>query len=105
MENWIEVVLSVLSGLIVIIPVLAKLVNVVKTSVQEKNWSTVMTLVIQFMQEAEETYENGDDKKQYVLDALNACEAALNYDIEEEKISSMIDSICTAAKTINVTKE
>ena len=50
--NWVEIVVSILSGLAVCIPLVVQLVNVVRASVKEKNWSQIMTIVLDLMKQA-----------------------------------------------------
>jgi hypothetical protein len=60
-----------------------------------------MALVIRLMTEAENLYETGAERKEYVMSTIKGMEDVLNYDINEEVIGSMIDSIVAASKTIN----
>ena len=41
---WIQIAISILSGIAVAIPLIIKLVNVVKDSVKEKNWNLLMKM-------------------------------------------------------------
>ena len=107
MENinfWIEIVTAVLTGLVAIIPVVIKLVDVVKKAAKEKNWKTVVQIVIALMKEAEQNYTDGAEKKQYVLSSIKAMEASLQYDIDEKAIGELIDAIADATKKINTNK-
>jgi hypothetical protein len=36
--EWLEIIISILSGLLVTIPLVVKLVEYIKKAVQEKNW-------------------------------------------------------------------
>lgn len=100
-NDWINVIVSVLSGLAVCIPLIVKLVEYIRKSIKEKNWSSLMTLVLRLMTEAEELYETGAERKEYVMGTIKGMEDILNYDIDENVISAMIDSIVAASKTIN----
>jgi hypothetical protein len=53
------------------------------------------------MTEAEKNYSTGAERKQYVMDTIKTMEDTLNYDVDENVISAMIDSIVAASKTIN----
>ena len=55
--NWVEIVVSILSGLAVCIPLVVKLVQSVKAAVQEKNWSQIVAIVLDLMQQAGVTEE------------------------------------------------
>jgi hypothetical protein len=100
-----EIILSIISGLTVCIPLVIKLIEWVRKAHQEKNWAPVMQLVLKFMAEAEELYETGAERKQYVLAAVKEIKASLNYEIDMEVVGTMIDAICAASKKINVKKK
>ena len=107
MENinfWIEIVIAVLTGLATCIPLAIKLVEVIKDSVRNKNWTPMMQLVLRLMAEAEENYSTGVEKKEYVLDSINAMKDSLNYDIDMDAVGSLIDAIILTSKKINVNK-
>ena len=101
MEKWIELIIAVLSGLIATIPLAIQLVKYVKAAIQEKNWSKIMQLVLNLMTEAERNYATGAERKKFVMDSIETIKDTLNYQIDMEQISSMIDAIVAASKTIN----
>ncbi len=102
MEIWVQIIVPILTGLAATIPLVVKLVDVIKESYKEKNWKTVVQLVIALMKEAENNFTDGADKKQYVLSSIKAMEASLHYDVDEEAIGALVDSIIEATKYINV---
>lgn len=104
-NDWVNLIVSILSGLAVCIPVVVKLVQYIKENAKEKNWSNLMQLVLQLMTEAEKIYSTGAERKEYVMVTIKAMENTLNYDINEAVLSTMIDSIITATKKINVEKK
>lgn len=104
-NDWVNLIVSILSGLAVCIPVVVKLVQYIKENAKEKNWSSLMQLVLQLMTEAEKIYSTGAERKEYVMVTIKAMENTLNYDINEAVLSTMIDSIITATKKINVEKK
>lgn len=101
MENWIQIIVSIISGLLVCIPLVIKLVEYVIKAIQEKNWQNVMQLVLRLMTEAEKNFETGAERKEYVMDSILAMKDTLNCEIDMDAISAMIDSICDASKIIN----
>ena len=98
---WLQVVISVLSGIAVLIPLCAKLVKYIQLSVKEKNWNNMLKLVMNLMEKAEGMFDNGAERKEWVLAELEAVSSTLNYDIDWDVVSDMIDAICSAAKIIN----
>lgn len=104
MENvsiWVEIIVSIITGLVICIPLVIKMVQFIKTAIKEKNWAPMMQLVLKLMAEAEENYSTGAEKKAYVIDSIKALEGTLNYDIDEDAIGAIIDSVILATKQIN----
>lgn len=100
-NEWVNLVVSILSGIAVCVPLVVKLVQYIQVAVKEKNWSSLMQLVLKLMAEAEKLYDNGAARKAYVMTTIKAMENTLNYDVDENVIGEMIDAIALASKTIN----
>lgn len=104
--KWIEIGIAVLTGLSVCIPLVLKLVAVVKANTQEGNWNEIVKIVVAQMVEAEKNYTEGAAKKAWVMNQMRVLAKSLNFnytEIEELKVSELIDAICAGAKIINVT--
>ena len=101
-NNWVDLIVAVLSGLAVCVPLVIKLVQYIRAAIKEKNWPGLMQIVLNLMSEAEQNYSTGAERKAYVIAAVKAMEKTLNYDVDEETIGIMIDLIITATKKINV---
>ena len=102
--SWVDIVVSILSGLAVCIPLVVQLVNVVRTSVKEKNWSQIVAIVLDLMKEAETLFSDGATKKAYVMSSVESAAKSINYnydDVAKQKVSDMIDAICATAKIVN----
>ena len=101
---WIQAIVSILSGIAVLIPLAVKLIEYVKKNTQEKNWSQMLVLVMNLMAKAEEMFDKGADRKEWVLSELHAMAHTLNYEIDWDVVSEMIDKICDVSKEINPPK-
>lgn len=99
--NWIDLVLCILAGVATAIPLIAKLVSFVKTNVREKNWGKLLNLVMILMGEAEDMFVVGAEKKEWVLKRLQILSSTLDYDVDLEAVSDLIDSLCAMSKTVN----
>lgn len=102
--SWVDIVVSIMSGLAVCIPLVVKLVNVVSTYVKEKNWSQIVAIVLDMMKEAETLFSEGATKKAYVMASVESAAKSINYNYDEvakQKVSDMIDAICATAKIVN----
>lgn len=106
MEIW-NVIASILSGLIVCVPLVIKLVQVTKESVRKGNWNKLVGMAAEFMTEAESKIDDGATRKEWVMGMIRTSAATLDYDLsggEWEKISEMIDQLCKMAQTVNSSK-
>ena len=65
--NILQAILSILSGLIVTIPLIIKLVKYVQSSIKEKNWKNLIKLLMSLMEEAEVNFSDGEERKKWVL--------------------------------------
>ena len=99
---WIQAIISILSGVAVLVPLIIKLVQYVQANTKEKNWSSLMVLVMNLMAQAEQMFDKGADKKEWVINELKAVANTLNYEIDWNVVSEMIDKICDVSKEINV---
>lgn len=107
MENvnfWVEIIVAILSGLVACIPLVIKLIEYVKKASKEKNWKAMVQLVLKLMAEAEQAYETGAERKDYVTVSIKAMEDTLQYDIDEKAISELIDAVVATTKKINTNK-
>lgn len=100
-EKWVELVLCVIAGLATSIPLLVNLIKYIRASIREKNWGKMLRLVMSLMEDAEDRFEAGVDRKVWVLDALDNLSDTLDYDIDRESVGSMIDALCAMSKIVN----
>ncbi len=103
-SDWINLIVSVISGLAVAIPALISLVKVINAAAKEKNWAKIIDIALDYMETAEKNFESGADRKDWVLSMVATAAQQINYDYNAEsaeKISSLIDKVCAAANTIN----
>jgi len=103
--EWLRLIASIVAGLITAIPLAIKLVEYVKKAVKEKNWGKVLDMVMKYMETAEEKFDNGADRKEWVLAMVKASSETVNYDIDMEVISKLIDDLCKMSKTVNAPAE
>lgn len=101
----VNVLISILSGIATTIPLIIALVKYIQKAIKEKNWSVVLNLIMTYMEEAEKQYETGAEKKQYVLAMIKASANEVNYDIDMEAVSKLIDDLCSMSKKVNAPEE
>ena len=101
---WIQIAISILSGIAVAIPLIIKLVNVVKDATRSKNWNLLIKMTMDYMTEAEKNIASGAERKEWVMSMVIASAANINYpmtDDDVKKIEDLIDAICDASKILN----
>ena len=106
--EWYEILISILSGLVAVIPLVTKLVQVTKSYIQEKNWNKIIVMVTEYMATAETMFDTGAEKKEWVMEMLKTSAKVSNFDLTEEnllKISELIDQMCKLSKNINITSK
>ena len=100
--EWVELILSILAGLAAAIPLLIQLIEYVQKAIKEKNWGVVLDMVMNYMAIAEEKFDNGAARKEWVMSMVEQTSATVNYDIDMNVISSLIDNLCSMTKKVNV---
>ena len=65
--EYLELVISILSGIAVCIPLVIKLVSTVKEVVKEKNWNELVSMAFDYMGQAEELFDTGAQRKEWVM--------------------------------------
>lgn len=99
--EWVELALSILVGLTTAIPLVIKLIEYVQKAVKEKNWNALLAMVMDYMEIAEEKFETGAERKEWVLSMVEASASTVNYDIDLAVIDKLIDSLCSMTKVVN----
>lgn len=102
--EWYEIVVEILSGLAVIIPLIVALTKFITKSVREKNWQALLKLVTNLMAEAELKFNNGAERRDWVLTCVKASADTINYNIDLEEVGKLIDSLCELSKQVNAPK-
>ena len=100
-NNVVTIIVSILSGLAACIPLVIQLVKYVKKSVEEKNWKQLLNLGTNLMEEAEKKFATGAERKEWVLAMVKASADTINYPINLEEVSKLIDSLCDMSKIVN----
>lgn len=102
--QYIDVIVSILAGLVVCIPVVVKLGQTVHAAIQEKNWARLLEIAMEFMTKAETMFSTGADRKTWVMEMTRAAAGQIDYNYDadaEAKVSDLIDEICRVSKTVN----
>ena len=76
----------------------------VNKALREKNWNDLLNLVMNLMKEAEGKFETGAERKTWVIDAVLASANTIQYDIDLNVVSDLIDNMCKLSKIVNYPK-
>lgn len=101
-EQIINVIVAVLAGLATCIPLVLKLVQYVKKAAQEKNWNALLGLVMKLMEQAEKKFEDGATRKEWVMAMVQTSAEYINYPVDVQALSDLIDQLCNLTKKVNV---
>lgn len=100
----LNVIVAIVTGVCACIPLAIQLVRYIKMAITEKNFANIMKLVLDLMPEAEEKFSTGAERKEYVMNNIKSLSATLNYEVDMDKVSEMIDAVIAVTKKVNVTK-
>ncbi len=103
--DWVSIIVQLLAGIATAIPLVFQLVKYVQKAIKEKNWNDLLKLVMNLVAAAEQKFDNGAERKEWVLAMVKASSDTINYDINMDEISALIDSLCDMAKVVNVQDE
>lgn len=99
--QYFEFIMIGLPGAAAIIVLIWQLVKYVQKAVQEKNWANLVNMVMNYMAEAERLFEDGADKKAWVMGMIQESSEQINYPIDMDAVSVLIDQLCDMSKKVN----
>lgn len=102
MELIITIVFNIILAIGITTPLVIALVKYVRQSIQEKNWNNLVKLVLELISTAEEKFETGAERKEWVIDMVRVAENQINFDIDEETLSNLIDDLVNLTKKVNI---
>lgn len=92
----------ILVGLAVLIPMVIALIKYVTKAAEDKNWNIIVKMVLDLMVQAEKDYSIGAEKKEFVMNQLRIAAKTVDFEIDWDKVSDLIDALCEMAKEVNV---
>lgn len=100
-DQIVNLVVAVLTGLAACIPLAVKLAQYVQKATQEKNWGALLGLVVDLMEEAEVKFADGATRKEWVMAMVQTSAEYINYPLDTEALSELIDALCDMTKIVN----
>lgn len=101
----INIIVAILSGLAACIPLAIKLVEYVKKATQEKNWAGLLGLVMKLIEQAEQKFTDGATRKEWVMAMVQTSAEYVNYPLDTQALSNMIDELVKLTNKVNVDKK
>lgn len=102
MDFIAEYLPRILVGIAVLIPLIIALIKYVKKAADDKNWNIIVKMVLDLMVQAEKDYSTGAERKEFVMNQLRVTAKTVNFEIDWDKVSDLIDALCEMAKEVNV---
>lgn len=101
-EQIVSVIVSILTGLAACIPLAVKLAQYAKQAAQEKNWGAFLGLSVNLIQQAEQKFSDGATRKEWVMAMVKTSAEYINYPVDSDALSNLIDALVGMSKTVNV---
>ena len=102
MEKFVEYLPAILVGLAAIIPLITALVKYVTRVAEDKNWNIIVKMVLDLMVQAEHDYSSGIERKEFVMNQMKVLAATVDFKVDWDKVSDLIDALCEMAHEVNV---
>lgn len=102
--NYLEEIITILSGLLILIAYFTKLVSALKKSRDYKNQNTTNIELMELIKLSEELFENGENKKTFVLERIKDFVNENNFNIDFEEIDKMIEKYINMTNKVNIEK-
>ncbi len=102
MEKFLEYLPVILVGLAAIIPLVVALVKYVQKAAEDKNWNIIVKMVLDLMVQAEHDYATGAERKEFVMNQMKVMAATVDFEVDWDKVSDLIDALCEMAHEVNV---
>lgn len=100
-EQIVSLIVAVLTGLATAIPLVVKLVQYVKEATQEKNWGNLLGLLIELMEQAEQMFDTGATRKEWVMAMAQTSAEYIAYPLDTAALSTLIDELVAMTKNVN----
>lgn len=101
-EQIVSMIVAILTGLAACIPLAVKLAQYAQKAVQEKNWGAFLGLAVDLIQQAEQKFSDGATRKEWVMAMVKTSAEYINYPVDSDALSNLIDALVSMSKTVNV---
>lgn len=102
MNQTLQIIVQILTSLVTLVPMVFALVKWITIAVKEKNWNNLLSLILKLCAEAETQFSEGADKKKWVMSMVKSSLNTINYEIDDETLSALIDSLIELTTKVNI---
>lgn len=103
--EWAKLILSNLTGIAAIIALMISMAQYVRQIIKDKNWPEVVRMVSGYMEQAEDMFDNGASRKEWVIAMVKASPEAVKFGVNMTDIDKMIDDLCKMSKVVNAPED
>lgn len=100
-DNIVSFIVAILTGLAACIPLAVKLAQYVKKATQESNWTALLGLMVDLMEQAEEKFSDGATRKEWVIAMVKTSAEYINYPVDASALSDLVDALVDMANVVN----
>jgi hypothetical protein len=104
-KDWIDLIAAIFAGMATAIPLLFKLIQTVQQNVREQNWSKLISIVVDLMEDAEGMFDEGATRKEWVIAGAMNLSQLVDYDVDENMLSDLIDLLVKMSKSVNAAED
>ena len=101
MKEYIDLIIAICGAISVIVPLAVKYYNAIKSLIKEKNYIKILDILRDAAAEAEKLYENGAEKREYVLNIVKVSCDNLKVEYDEKRFDEELTKLIVATKEIN----
>lgn len=102
MNETLQIIVQILTTLVTLIPMLYALIKYITIAIRERNWNNLLSLVLSLCASAEEQFSEGAEKKAWVMSMVKSSLKTINYEIDDETLSALIDSLIDLTNKVNI---
>ena len=103
--NYTQLIITLCAVLAIMIPFGIKFYKTSQELVREKNWPRLVEALSKYMEKAEHLFEEGADKKAWVLTMIQSTADQIDFTLTEadmKNLSDLIDILCDMTIVVNV---
>ena len=97
----VKLIFSNLTGIAMVLTLVYELVKYICKFIREKNWPGLLEIVTRYMVKAEAMFDNGADRKEWVMAMVKASADTVKYEVNMDQVSKLIDDLCKMSETVN----